>query len=237
MRSLRLIGWVAVLYFVIGFVIVAAAKAGIGNPLIYLQTKTAFVTTGELKADAVPFGQSAQQYVKVWKPKRNRPIIMVGPPGQAPGGAWVMTVYDSNAPLLYNCGCYGYHDNAKKGLPYAVVGADPGDQSWQVTLSHELFEMLKDPYGKSFVKVGLRRYIVEIADPTEASTFAYSLNTLAGVPVWISDWVYPSWYRLAGVAPFDYQNKVTMPFQLLCDGYDSYKDSFGNWHQDQGESC
>src|SRR5882672_3995748 len=42
----------------------------------------------------------------------------------------------------------GYHDNEEDGQPYAVVEFDP---DWPLTASHEVLEMLADPYGRRLI--------------------------------------------------------------------------------------
>jgi hypothetical protein len=62
-----------------------------------------------------------------------------------PPYAWVMAILDDSD----QAGALGYHDETSEGLPLAKVFAKTDKDygyNWTVTLTHELFEMLADPY-------------------------------------------------------------------------------------------
>lgn len=136
-----------------------------------------------------------------------------------PANAWALVLLD-NAD---QAGALGYHDLTANGLPLGKVFvkttlADGGLVS--VTASHELLEMLADPDINLSAEVqdrsGHRLYAQEVCDACEDDQFGYQID---GVTV--SDFVYPTWFetfRLPG-EQFDFQKKITAPFQLLTGGY------------------
>ena len=154
-------------------------------------------------------------------------------------GTWWLTVFDNSdvADAL------GYHDLTPDGLPIGKVFAGSDiqfGQSWTVTASHELLEMLGDPDINLTVFVqdsntAGKLYAYEVCDTCEADDLSYAIN---GVQV--SDFVYPAWFesfRAAGSTQFDYQKKINAPLQLLSGGYIGVFDiaSGSGWQQLQAE--
>jgi hypothetical protein len=122
-------------------------------------------------------------------------------------------------------GALGYHDELVGGRPYGRIFAKTAAQygySWTVTLSHELLEMMADPYvnltvfNQTTAKAG-RIYAYEVGDPVEADAYGYTINGIL-----VSDFVFPSWfdtYQTARGTRYDQTNRVTAPFQILPGGY------------------
>ena len=133
---------------------------------------------------------------------------------------WWLVVLDNSD----QAGALGYHDLTDEGLPLSKVFAGSDityRQSWTVTCSHELLEMLVDPNINLTVfdegPVGARLYAYEVCDACEADQFGYEIDG-----VLVSDFVYPGWFesfRAKGSTQFDYSKKVEIPFQLLPGGY------------------
>src|SRR4051794_38962100 len=80
---------------------------------------------------------------------------------------------------INNDSALGYHLD-KGGQPFALVKYTTG---WETTASHEVLEMLADPFGKTLIAApsivdGQDRvqYLVEVCDPSEAPEFGYSVN-------------------------------------------------------------
>ena len=68
----------------------------------------------------------------------------------------------------------------KKGQPFSLVEAG---NSWSLTASHGVLEMLADPFGNRLIagpspKSGQGRveFLVEVCDPSEDSANAYTVN-------------------------------------------------------------
>lgn len=143
------------------------------------------------------------------------------PKGSTPNpDEWWLAVLDDSD----QAGALGYHDLTDQGLPLSKVFAKSdmtfGD-SWTVTCSHELLEMLVDPNINLTVldqdDKGARLYAYEVCDACEADQFGYEIDGIQ-----VSDFVYPAWFesfRAKGSAQFDYRGKIQEPFELLPGGY------------------
>lgn len=119
--------------------------------------------------------------------------------------------------------------------PYAEIMATP---DWSVTASHEMVEMLADPYGDRFVSAPdidphsdhhRVNYLVEIADPCEM--YDYSINGVA-----VSDFVTPEYYNASADpgASMDHLARLKNPLDVPRGGYISWIDpEDGRWHQKQ----
>ncbi|MBV9606310.1 MAG: hypothetical protein JO027_14435 [Solirubrobacterales bacterium] len=133
------------------------------------------------------------------------------------------------------------------GLPFGVVAYGDGKE-WTVAASHELMEMLCDPWGQRTVlgpsladrkaeaiqsaaggaAAGARRgavkpqgsvrYIVEVCDPCEESTY-----TIGDVVV--SEFVTPAYYdtRATSSGPYSSQGNIGEPLQVLAGGSISWR--------------
>lgn len=136
-----------------------------------------------------------------------------------PADYWQMVLLD-NAD---QAGALGYHDLTTTGLPLGKVFVATSSQdkvAWSTTLSHELLEMLVDPYldecslfQKSDGSAAL--YALEVADPVEADSYAIG-------DVAVSNFVLPEWFE--NFAPnhqkkFDFLGKLTAPFTMTPGGY------------------
>jgi hypothetical protein len=119
----------------------------------------------------------------------------------------------------------GYHED-KNGQPFALVQYSKG---WTLTASHEVVEMLVDPFGRRLVagqspvqKQGRVRFLVEVCDPSEAEAYAYRVNGIL-----VSDFYTPHFFdpvKSAGVR-YSFTNAITEPKQVLKGGYLSWYDS------------
>ena len=126
----------------------------------------------------------------------------------------------------------GYHSD-KNGQPFALVEVGG---SWSLTASHEVLEMLADPFGKRLIagdspkpKQGRVKFLVEVCDPPEDEKFAYSVNG-----VLVSDFYTPRYFdpvKNVGV-PYSFTGAITAPRQVLRGGYLSWYDPKSNhWFQ------
>lgn len=178
--------------------------------------------------NALPAIQAAadEDFTPVWGSKIN--LVFIGR-SVVPKGCWVITIRDDVACW----GCAGYHET-HRGLPRAWVLSD---KDWSIILTHELWEMLVDPWVKAdgsngrFVQVGKRYYLEEVADPVEADQYAYVRNGADGTPVEISDFVTPDWFSPGSKGPYDFNGYITRPLYILPGGYISYIGADGAWHQ------
>jgi hypothetical protein len=180
-------------------------------------TNHSSLTDAEI-ADAIPVYQRAldEDLAPIWPEARGSKLIL----GEAPKGAWSVRVVDQPGCFY----CSGYHD-LEDGVPYAVVSAL---DEWQVAFTHELWELLVNPYieRSAVVKGKLvkgkrekRKYALETADPVEGDQFAYQRQSASDATVHISDFVTPAWFRRGSKGPWDFARKTRRPLQILEDGY------------------
>ena len=144
-----------------------------------------------------------------------------------PHGAWPVFLVKSLPP-----GEGGYHMD-KHNQPYAKVIAAPGDNTWTIDASHEILEMLVDPFGNRMqssraIKIsghdvidakGTYSYLVEACDPCEANNYAYEIAGIA-----VSDFITPHFYD-ASVTPgvrYSFKGNIKRPREMLPGGYISF---------------
>jgi len=141
-----------------------------------------------------------------------------------PKGSWWLVLHDNAA----KAGEEGYHDLTSEGLPLGKVFAETdlkeGD-TWTVTTSHELLEMLADPDVNLSVMVEKRsggsyhqlRYAYEVCDACEDDQFGYKIDGTL-----VSDFVYPAWFESFHSkedSRFDQGRHLSRPLELLPGGY------------------
>lgn len=124
----------------------------------------------------------------------------------------------------------GYHELTSQGTPlgkiFAKLDLDSGS-SWTVTLSHELLEMLADPWI-NWCAVGSdnKIYALEVCDAVEADELGYTIEG-----VLLSDFVTPSWFEPTGADRIDFKQHVSKQLQLADGGYISILDPKKGWTQ------
>jgi hypothetical protein len=122
-------------------------------------------------------------------------------------------------------GALGYHDLTSTGLPLGKVfirTTELDNSAWSVTASHELMEMLVDPWVDSAV-IQLNSdgtgtaYALEVCDACEADSLGYVINDFK-----MSDFVTPEWFGPPTLMPnprYDFMGHIAQPLQLLPGGY------------------
>jgi hypothetical protein len=146
-----------------------------------------------------------------------------------PVGYWPILIQeDINTP-----GAAGIHLD-KDGQPFALVAMS---NSWSLTASHELLEMLADPFGNRVVpgqspKRGQGRveFLVEVCDPSEADEFGYTVNDIL-----MSDFYTPNFFdpvKSDGVR-YSFTGAIKKPRTILKGGYISFHDPVSDhwWQQ------
>jgi hypothetical protein len=143
-----------------------------------------------------------------------------------PIGTWPIIIGARVPP-----GAGGFHTD-QNGQPLAIVRAfEDVDQLCQ-TCSHEMLEMLVDPFGSRFVPgdspmpdQGRVNFLVEVCDPSEAAEFGYTINNLL-----VSDFYTPHFFdpvQSPGVR-YSFTGAITEPRQVLQGGYLSWLDPASN---------
>lgn len=194
--------------------------------------------------------QVSQQFAPVWGTDALLKFYPKGV-GVPPPTSWRISIADTSD----QAGALGYH-LANLGVPfgYAFVKSDiQAGASWTVTVSHELLEMLADPYVMCVVDIpfqsgwgrGGTMLAQEVCDAPEGDQFSSMLSGANGQPVKVSCWVTPAWF---GAQPptqgypgckgaYDFGGFCTQPFQILAGGYIGTRQYRGAnpWGTVQGE--
>jgi len=117
----------------------------------------------------------------------------------------------------------GLHLNAFTRQPFALVEAS---DAWSVTLSHEILELIADPFGNRLIAAAHPldpqqrvKYLLEVCDPCQAMW--YPVN---GVPV--SDFYTPRYFDPVAVdrSRYSFTGELELPLQILEGGYLSWID-------------
>src|SRR6185503_8620219 len=127
----------------------------------------------------------------------------------------------------------GIHED-KEGQHFALVKFDNG---WALTASHEVCEMLVDPFGNRLLPgqspikgQGRVEFLVEVCDPSEDTPFAYRVNGIV-----VSDFYTPNYFdpvKATGVR-YSFTGAITSPRQVLKNGYLSWHDPVSDhWFQE-----
>jgi len=141
-------------------------------------------------------------------------------------GWWQIVVTDNPD----QAGALGYHELTSQGTPLGKVFAKldlQNGSSWTVTLSHELLEMLADPWI-NWCAMGSdsRIYALEVCDAVEADGLGY---TIEGVLV--SDFITPAWYEPTSCDRMDFKQHLSKELELASGGYISTFDPSSGWTQ------
>lgn len=161
----------------------------------------------------------------------------VGAYPSAPAGTWAVHIQKQ----LDQPGALGYHTDSQH-QPVAFVEFTP---DWTITVSHEVLEMLADPWGSRVHKAELPSgvendyqqfglssaqdrvsYLLEVCDPCEGTSYSVGGQRL-------SDFLLPAWYRTAPRPALAYSQAggCTKPREVANDGYVSFSVSSGEWFQ------
>jgi hypothetical protein len=202
--------------------------------VIFDQTKSIDATL--LHAAAVALNQQVTKDLPQYWNGIDATVSVAPSLAAIPHGAWPVFLVKSLPP-----GEGGFHLD-KHNQPFAKVIASHTDDTWTVDASHEIIEMLVDPFGNRMqssqaIKIegndvvdaaGTFSYLVEACDPCEANDFGYGINGIA-----VSDFITPHYYdakESAGVF-YSFRGNIKRPRQLLSGGYISYAKPTGEWEQ------
>jgi hypothetical protein len=121
--------------------------------------------------------------------------------------------------------------------PFALVTASEERDVWSLTTSHELIEMLVDPFGNRLMagdspKPDQARvqFLVEACDPSEATEFAYTANGIL-----VSDFYSVRFFDpvAARGVRYSFTGAIRRPREVLRGGYLSWLDVASNtWWQE-----
>ena len=160
--------------------------------------------------------QATRDFAPVWDV---RATVDVFPKLEdVPVGYWPMMIVEDVQ------GAAGIHLD-KDGQPFALIEMS---DSWSLTASHEMLEMLADPFGNRLVpgpsiKRGQGRveYLVEVCDPSEAAEFGYTVNDML-----VSDFYTPRFFDPvhSSAIRYSFTDAIKRPRQVLRGGYLSWHD-------------
>jgi hypothetical protein len=186
---------------------------------VALKNQSTVVTDAELVKTAAALQiQLDRDWLPLWNSTAK--LITLNKTAAIPAGAWPIYILDTSDVQ----GALGYHDDSH-GTPYGRVFAktarDAG-YSWTVTLSHELVELMGNPWvNRTVLRTGAGNtgtlYMMETGDPVEADALGYQINGIQ-----VSDFVTPQWFDVNATARgtrYDYTSHCTAPFQILGGGY------------------
>jgi hypothetical protein len=181
--------------------------------------------------------QVLRDFAPVWHVRAS-----VGAYPQAPASTWAIRIRHT----LDEPGALGYHtDDHNQPVSYVMLTDD-----WSVTCSHELLEMLADPWGSrmhggrlpagletEFRNFGLKHltshvsYLLEACDPPEATPYEVG-------DVQVSDFLTPAWYLAhpGGKQAYSFAGGCKAPREVAMGGYVSFVAPSGEWWQVFGES-
>jgi len=154
-------------------------------------------------------------------------VMALPDPKNIPAGVWPVFLVKSLPP-----GEGGYHLD-QHNQPYAKVIASPSSEEWTIDASHEILEMLVDPYGnrlqnsnsieivKGKIQDGNSQfgYLVEACDPCEADKYAYAISGIA-----VSDFITPHFYDpiVTTGTRYSFTGAIKHPREILPGGYISW---------------
>lgn len=173
--------------------------------------------------------QVGRDFAPIWRTTAD--LVFVPSTAKPPAKDWTIAVLANSD----QAGALGYHDLTPAGQPLGKVFAATDRQYGEhlsVTLSHELLEMLGDPWINLAAQAADGKfYAWETCDACEADVLGYEVGG-----VLVSDFVTPHWFG-NGAGPMDFRQHLTRPLQLASGGYIGVFDpsSGKGWSQVQAE--
>lgn len=197
--------------------------------------------TGEIDADLVQAAaialnlQVTRDLPQFWPTSAT--VLCLPNPKKIPAGVWPVQLVKTLPPDEG-----GFHSDKHK-QPFSKVIASINDPTWTIDASHEILEMLVDPYGNRMQSsaaievvggqikdgVGQFGYLVEACDPCEANNYAYTINGVA-----VSDFITPHFYDPLPTpgSRYSFTGAIKAPRQILPGGYISWVNTeLDEWQQ------
>ena len=172
---------------------------------IAIVNRTRNVSDAQLQGVMAAVAQQVHnEYKAAWA--KDYTFVFVGKGKTIPSGAWKMYIDDRK----------GDYHTVSSGAPigYCHVSGVSVDY-WTNTISHEVCEMGEDPFvNVTYKRPDGRTGSVEVCDACEQNNQGYRISGIL-----MSDFVYPSWFKSSGTAPFDQTRLISAPFQILPGGY------------------
>jgi hypothetical protein len=182
---------------------------------IYVENRST-VLSDEDVLDAIPAFRRQTYHVREWWRSSVEALIFGPPPVE---DAWQIVILDDSDQQ----GALAYHDFTPGGRPISSVFAktemDNG-YSWTVSLSHELCEMIIDPWISAMMQTDERTaYALELCDPVEDDSLGYEIHVKGLKPVLVSDFITPNWLIPGSPGVYDHMGHCHEPLEVLDGGY------------------
>ena len=198
---------------------------------VALVSESKRVTPSDLtKVSAALQKQATRDLVQFWNVKAT--VDAFPQLEDVPVGYWPIIVMDD----IHESGAAGIHLD-KNGEPFALVTASDRTDGWSLTTSHELVEMLVDPFGNRLVAgdspkadQGRAQFLLEACDPSEDAKFAYTVNGIL-----VSDFYSVRFFDpvAAPGVRYSFTGAIQHPRQVLQGGYLSWLDvASDTWWQE-----
>lgn len=122
-----------------------------------------------------------------------------------PSGKSYMNIFDNYIHKK------SYH-TVENNIPFANVFCNPKLNNLSFLFTHELFELLTNPYISETFTFKNQIYLKEVSDPVNNNYFIE--NDLK-----ISDWILPSWFQEGFIGKTNHLNTLKKSFELSVGGY------------------
>lgn len=159
--------------------------------------------------------QITKEFSWVWD---TNAAIFAAPDGvQLAPDTWRLYLYDEPQNAK-DAGMLGHHERPSgQKVPVGasfVRLAEREKESWTEIASHEVLEMLVDPWVNLLVAKGAVLYSLEVCDPVQGQSYAVDGVELA-------NFVLPAWFIEDVSGPYDYRKNLKQPFSIAAGGYAS----------------
>jgi len=122
-----------------------------------------------------------------------------------PSGKSYMNIFDNHIHKK------SYH-TLENNIPFANIFCNPKKDNLSFLFTHELFELLINPFMKETFTFQNQIYLKEVCDPVYENYFIE--NDLK-----ISDWILPSWFQQEFIGKTNHLNTLAKSFELTSGGY------------------
>lgn len=197
-------------------------------------TIAVYTVTGYIPAKYIAAATAAVQtaLTRDFAPLWGGATLVYVPPGGLIQPDWWQCVFFDHSD---QADALGYHELGPNGTPLAKVFARDtiaDGVNWNVTFSHEVWEMLVDPRINQTTTNNGWIYAKEVADAPEDDRYGQRVDGHL-----ISNCVTPAWFDPNGVAPFTMYpcDAITAPFMLAPGGYIGRRQPNGEWEQQFAE--
>ena len=199
---------------------VAASIRTFSVPTISIINYSTVVKDAEVQEAIVSIQtQINRDFAPIWGMNAN--LIFVNKFKNPPINTWVMHILDNTDQI----NAIGYHTVSNNNLPLGKIFVKTDLEyglSWTVTLSHEILEMIGDPYINTTVFVQDSNttgtlYAYEMCDACESDSLGYKIDNIL-----VSDFVTPAYFqfgRLPGTTKFSFRNSLLAPLTIANGGY------------------